>query len=663
MKLLIDPLRRLLRVCCGLGCSAPILVFAFLALPMTASAQVIPVEYFFRHSKFSGAALSPNGQFLAAIAPVNGRQNLVVVDLKGKSSVAVTAFAKADVTNPRWVNNKRLVYSTADFQAGLGEQRGGGLYAIDRDGQAPREISASLGTLIGNNFAVRRYSEMLSRIEGDSDEIFAVSNDRSERYVDVYRLNTRTGAKQLLTFDAPGGVGTWVLDRNGVPRAAVQVEKAELARLWIRPTATGPWKMVHEANLKLGDGITPLAFDWAGVLYVSARAPGEDKAAIFTLNLATGALGDLVAANPQYDVTEGLIFDAILKKLVGVAINGDRPSYVWLDEQWSRWNATLNATLPGRFNWLSRTTDTTSLLVRSASDKVAAEYFLFDPVNRKLEEVGATSPWLKAERMGEREFRRYESRDGISIPAYVTYPPKVERKMLPLVVDVHGGPWVRGDTWRFDDNAQFLASRGYAVLQPNFRGTTGNGWHHYRTSWKQWGKSMQDDVTDGVKHLISKGIVDPNRVCIMGASYGGYAALMGLVREPAMFKCGINYVGVTDPQLLLTVSWSDISNSDFTKHRLAEMIGDPDKDKELVERASPLKRAAEIKAPVLMAYGGEDYRVPLVHGERMRDALLANKVPVEWVVYREEGHGWLKEENRFDFARRVEAFLARHIGK
>ena len=202
MKLFVDALRRLIRVCGGFVCFGPVLGAALIGVSLTAKAQVIPVEDFFRHSKFSGATLSPNGQFLAAIAPVNGRQNLVVVDLKGKSSVAVTAFAKADVINPRWVNNKRLVYSTADFQAGLGEQRGGGLYAIDRDGQAPREISASLGTLIGNNFAVRRYSEMLSRIEGDSDEIFAVSNDRSERYVDVYRLNTRTGAKQLLTFDA-----------------------------------------------------------------------------------------------------------------------------------------------------------------------------------------------------------------------------------------------------------------------------------------------------------------------------------------------------------------------------------------------------------------------------------------------------------------------------
>lgn len=642
-------------------------ITALMLMLFSAAAQAAvpgpPLEGFFRHPKFSAAALSPNGQYLAAIAPVNGRQNLVVVDLKSKSSVAVTAFAAADAVNPRWVNNKRLVYSTVDFQAGLGEQRGGGLYAIDRDGQNPREISPSVGSLIGKNHMVRRYTEMLARIEGESDEVFAVSNDRSERYVDVYRLNTRTGARQLLTYDAPGGVQSWVVDRDGVPRAAVQVEKAEIAKLWVRRNATAPWKMVHQANLKESDGITPLAFDWTGALFVSARDANDDKAAIYTLNLETGALGPRVAASLQYDVAGGLIFDSVQKKLVGVAIDGDKPDYLWLDPQWSRWHGTLNATLPDRVNLLSRTTDANTILVRSTSDKVASEYFLFDPLKRTLEEIGSSLPWLKTDQMGEREFRRYESRDGISIPSYVTYPVKAERKMLPLVVDVHGGPWVRGNRWEYDANAQFLASRGYAVLQPNFRGTTGNGWHHYRSSWKQWGLTMQDDIADGVRHLVSKGIVDPKRVCIMGASYGGYATLMALVKEPNMFKCGISVVGVTDPALLLTVSWSDISDTDFTRFRLADMIGDPDKDKAAMERISPLKRAGEIKAPVLMAYGGEDYRVPLVHGERMRDALLANKVPVEWVVYREEGHGWLKEENRFDFARRLEAFLATHLGR
>jgi dipeptidyl aminopeptidase/acylaminoacyl peptidase len=631
--------------------------------PRGAAAKLPTVEDFFRHSKFANATLSPSGQFLAALAPVNGRLNLVVVDLKGKSSVAVTAFQNNDVANVRWVNNKRLVYSTIDLKAGLGEQRGGGFYAIDRDGQAPREITPSYAKLIESGIRVLRYTTMLSRVGDDSDEIFAETNERSSKFTDVYRLNTRTGAKQLLTFDAPGGVTTWVVDRDGVPRAAVQIEKAESFRLWVRPTATAPWKSVHQSSLKDGDGVKPLAFDWAGDLYVSARAKGEDKAAIYKLVLDTGALGEKIASDPFYDITDGLIFDVVQKKLVGVAVDGDKPNFIWLDQQWARWHGTLEATLPNRVNRLSRTTDSSSLLVVSSSDRVAAESFLFDPVNRKLEELGAALPWMNAASLGERVFMRYESRDGTSIPAYVTYPPNVERSNLPLVLYVHGGPWVRGDEWNFDRMAQFLATRGYAVLQPNFRGTEGNGWRHFRSSWKQWGLTMQDDLADGVQHLIRKGIVDGKRVCIMGASYGGYATMMGLVKDPDLYKCGINYVGVTDPMLLHTVTWSDTADTDWARYRMADMVGDPDKDKELLSRASPLQRATEIKAPILMAYGGEDYRVPLVHGERMKTALDARGVPVEWVVYREEGHGWLKEENQYDFARRVEKFLAKHIGK
>ena len=628
-----------------------------------AVAKTPAVEDFFRHSKFSNATLSPNGQFLAALAPVNGRLNLVVVDLKGKASVAVTAFKENDVSNIRWVNNKRLVYSTIDLKAGLGEQRGGGFYAIDRDGQTPREITPSVANMVLSGVRVYRYTSLLSRVGDESDEIFAVTNERSAKYTDVYRLNTRTGAKQLLTFDAPGGVTTWVVDREGIPRAAVQIEKAEIFKLWVRPTATAAWKLVHESSLKNGDGMTPLAFDWSGALYVSARAKDDDKAAIYKLAMDTGLLAEKIAADPFYDLTDGLIFDGVQKKLVGVAINGDKPTFVWLDQQWSRWHGMLEATLPNRVNRLSRTTDSSSLLVVSQSDRVAAEYFLFDPINRKLEEVGSAQPWMNANSLGVREFMRYESRDGTGIPAYVTYPPKVERSKLPLVVFVHGGPWVRGEEWNYDPMAQFLATRGYAVLQSNFRGTEGNGWRHFRSSWKQWGLTMQDDLSDGVQNLVKQGVVDPKRVCIMGASYGGYATMMGLVKDPDLYKCGINYVGVTDPVLLHTVTWSDTSDSDWTRYRMNDMLGDPDKDKELMSRASPLQRVAEIKAPILMAYGGEDYRVPLVHGERMKAALDARGVPVEWVVYREEGHGWLKEENQYDFARRVERFLAKHIGK
>ena len=265
--------------------------------------------------------------------------------------------------------------------------------------------------------------------------------------------------------------------------------------------------------------------------------------------------------------------------------------------------------------------------------------------------------------MPSRKFVRYPARDGMSIPAWLTLPRGVEAKSLPLVVYVHGGPWVHGATWHWNDEAAYLASLGYAVLEPAFRGSTGWGYKLFRASFKQWGRAMQDDLDDAMDWVVKQGIADPARACIMGASYGGYAVMMGLARDPARWKCGINYVGVTDINLMFDVTWSDSADSTFMRYSAKERIGDPEKDAEQLRATSPLAQADRIRAPVLMAYGANDYRVPIVHGQKMKDALASRNVPVEWVVYADEGHGFLIQENRFDFYRRVAEFLDKHIGR
>jgi dipeptidyl aminopeptidase/acylaminoacyl peptidase len=196
---------------------------------------------------------------------------------------------------------------------------------------------------------------------------------------------------------------------------------------------------------------------------------------------------------------------------------------------------------------------------------------------------------------------------------------------------------------------------------PAPRASTGFGLRHFRSGWKQWGLTMQDDVTDGVRHLISTGVVDPKRVCIAGASYGGYLTMMGLVKEPQLFRCGINWVGVTDPDFMFSVSWTDFNQVDSGRFTMPLLIGDPVKDAEQFKQTSPLRRAAEIKQPVLMVYGALDQRVPIINGDKMREALKPHNNNVEWHVYPDEGHGWLKEENEIDFWTRVEAFLAKNL--
>lgn len=257
---------------------------------------------------------------------------------------------------------------------------------------------------------------------------------------------------------------------------------------------------------------------------------------------------------------------------------------------------------------------------------------------------------------------RIKARDGFEFPVLVTRPQG--KGPWPSVVLVHGGPFVRAEYWGFSADSQFLASRGYLVIQPEVRGSTGYGDRLFRAGWKQWGLGMQDDVTDATRWALAQGLADPKRIAIAiaGASYGGYAAMMGLLKEPGLYKAGINWVGVTDIGLMYELGWSDFMGSKWMRYGMPRMVGDLENDRAQLVATSPLQQAACIKQPVLMAYGEEDYRVSLQHGTRMRGALNeAGNKQVEWIQYEGEGNGWMLEENNVDFWTCVEKFLARHL--
>jgi len=299
------------------------------------------------------------------------------------------------------------------------------------------------------------------------------------------------------------------------------------------------------------------------------------------------------------------------------------------------------------------------VLVRAASDRQSAVYWLYDTRVDRLERVAAERPWIDPKAMAERSFVRIQARDGLEIPTYLTQPRG--KGPWPTVVLVHGGPWVRGGDWEWDAEAQFLASRGYLVIEPESRGSLGFGARHFRAGFRQWGLAMQDDVADATLWAVQRGLADRSRTCIAGASYGGYAALMGLVRHPELYRCAVNWVGVTDIDLMYTIAWSDLSD-DWKRHGMPVLVGDREKDAAQLAATSPLKQAERITQPLLMAYGSNDRRVPVDHGMRFRDAVSAHNKQVEWVVYPEEGHGFLLVKNKVDFWSRVEKFLARQIG-
>nr|WP_283254459.1 alpha/beta fold hydrolase [Ramlibacter paludis] len=257
---------------------------------------------------------------------------------------------------------------------------------------------------------------------------------------------------------------------------------------------------------------------------------------------------------------------------------------------------------------------------------------------------------------------RFAARDGLQIPAWLTVPKGTPKgKKMPMVVLVHGGPWVR-EEWEWKADSQFLASRGYVVLEPEFRGSDGFGFDHLRRGFKQWGLAMQNDVADATRWAIAQGIADPARICIAGASYGGYATLMGLVNDPDLYKCGISWAGVSDLTLKYEVTWSD-SPEAYKLYGMPVLVGDKDKDAAQFKATSPIEQAARVKQPLLLAHGNADRRVPIIHSVKLRDALAKTNPQVEWVEYADEGHGWKLVPNRIDWWTRVEKFLQKNIGQ
>jgi dipeptidyl aminopeptidase/acylaminoacyl peptidase len=271
---------------------------------------------------------------------------------------------------------------------------------------------------------------------------------------------------------------------------------------------------------------------------------------------------------------------------------------------------------------------------------------------------------IDSRRMARLDFHRYAARDGRQIPLWITEPRRAEGSAPPpAVVLVHGGPWLRGGSWHWHALPQFLASRGYVVIEPEFRGSTGYGSEHFRAGWKQWGQAMQDDVTDAVRWAVAGKRIDGKRVCIAGGSYGGYATLMGLVRDPDLYRCGAAWAAVSEPMRMLEGSWwwADDTSDEARRYSLPVLLGDPKTDAEMLKAISPLQQAARIKAPLLLVHGEADRRVPFVHAKEMREALRRNGQEPEWLTFPEEAHGWRKLENQRAFARRLESFLAQHL--
>jgi dipeptidyl aminopeptidase/acylaminoacyl peptidase len=498
-------------------------------------------------------------------------------------------------------------------------------------------------------------------------EILAGLNKRVPYLFDMYRVNIQTG-EVTLEAENPGDVQEWATDKDFRISAATALDsETSDTILRVRDKATGKWRdLVRWPFAEAGSGLyrkiigfTP---DGAG-LYVQS-AMGSDMTRLAVLDLTTGEEREELASDPEHELwnfwwVPQVLVNPETHAVEAVGFNYLKPWWQVLDSTVAGDFEVLKGAEEGVFMVVDRDDSDRRWMVEYVGDKHASRYYLYDRDRESLSLLFDAMPKLAGYTLAGMEPREFIARDGLKIPCYLTLPVGVEARSLPLVVYPHGGPWAQ-DYWGFDPWAQLLANRGYAVLQVEFRASTGFGKRHLNAGNGQWGVGgMQHDLTDAVKWAVGEGIADSSRVGIMGASYGGYATLAGLAFTPDLYACGVDMVG---PSNVKTTFESFPPYWAVRKKRWERHVGDVEHDEEFNRRISPLFHADKIRAPLLIAHGSNDPRVKQSESDAIVEAMRKNGLTVTYVVYPDEGHGLAREENNLDFMGRVEEFLAEHLG-
>lgn len=640
-------------------CVAP-LAFAQGAAPASSSGPV-PLADFFKRAAYTEMIASPNGRYLATTSSLAGRMNLVVLDLDERKATALTNYNNIDVGRLRWVGNDRILFQAISLNAPTGQDspREGGLFVVSRDGKEQLQLAKTARQLQRSGTGGFLAMTPVANIPGTTEEIIVAAVVANDDSFDLYRINLVNGRYRLLTAGRPSDrIQRWLLDSKQVPRLAVARGRGASTEeiTFYRAGPDAPWRELSRYDVTKPPAFVPLAFDPDGKHLYVASNEGRKNMAIFKYDPEQRKVVEMIAQHPQYDlgaspngeVLNSLIFGSEdgTGKLVGIRVDGDRLETVWLDETYAKIQATLDATLPNRTNTFSGTGRSKRFLVSSYSDTSPGRFLLFDSEKRSLEDIGFSRPWLEGKLAQVRPFM-LKTRDGLQIPSYYVLPRDHKPgTRLPTIVHIHGGPMARDvvQGGRFGASfgvreAQILASRGYAVVLPNFRVTPELGSDIYYAGFGTYGKQMSDDHEDAVKWAIDQGFADPAKVCISGASYGGYAALHAVSRPTNPFACAISGLPVTD--LKFQRSEADYAESPAAVEYWRKLQGVKDFDDPLVREMSPLFNAERIKVPVFMYIGEEDTRTPPAQARRMAEALQKAGNPVKhFFVGKDEGHGY-----------------------
>jgi len=605
-------------------------------------AKQIPLEDFFKNPEKSSYQISPNGEYFSFKAPYENRMNIFIQHRYGKDATRLTSETDRDISGYFWPNNKQILYIKDD-----GGNENYKLYSVNIGNPEPVCLT---------DFDDVR-TQIIDDLPDIPNEVIIGLNKRNPQVFDPYRLNIETGDMEMLA-ENPGNIQGWMFDHDGKLRVAFAIVDGVNTSIMYRETEQDEWTDVLVTSFKENMSPSFFTFDNKNVIGVSNL--GRDKAAVVEFDIAKGKEVKVMYENKDNDV-DAVYFSRKRKVITSASYTSWKRERYFFDKQTEKLFKRFEEELGDYEIAITATNKEENVfIIRTYSDRSLGAYYLYDLTEDKMKKIVEVSPWIDENEMANVTPIQYQSRDGLTIHGYLTLPKGLDMKTaknLPVVVNPHGGPWAR-DGWGFNPEIQFLANRGYAVLQMNFRGSTGYGREFWEASFKKWGREMQDDITDGTKWLIEKGIADPNRIAIYGGSYGGYATLMGLVKEPELYAAGVDYVGVSNMfTFMKTIPpyWEPLLDMMY------EMVGNPEADSLMLREVSPVFHVDKITAPLFVAQGRNDPRVNIDESDQIVKALEEKGVAVEYLVKDDEGHGFRNEENRFEFYRAMEAFLNKHV--
>jgi dipeptidyl aminopeptidase/acylaminoacyl peptidase len=619
-----------------------------LSLAATAGAPPqFPLRDFFSNPEKAYFRLSEDGRTLGFMQPVEvdgnpRRLNVFVQPLEGSKPVGeprrLTGETARDIGIYYWKGSGTILYEK-DF----GGDENTHVVAVDVKSGKITDLTPGEKVRAG----------IQDDLPDDPHHILVSHNRRNAEVFDVYRVDLRSG-KETLVAENPGDIIAWQTDHAGKLRIAVRSAGLDTILLH-RADEKGEFAPIIATDYKTE--VIPAFFTADNRKFYAISNRGRDKKALVLIDPAKPGDEEVLFEHPEVDL-DGAAWSRARKKLIRADFTTAKPGRKFLDPKSEAMYARLQEKLPGmEINLQANDKAEQKFIVAASSDRTLGTRYIYDARADSLTTLAELNPKIPAAAMAPMQPVQYRSRDGLTINGYLTLPVGREPKQLACIVNPHGGPWAR-DIWVYNPEVQFLANRGYCVLQVNFRGSTGYGRQFWEASFGQWGLKMQDDITDGVQWLIAEGIADPKRIGIYGASYGGYATLAGVVYTPDLYAAAVDYVGVSN---LLTFMNTIPPYWKPLLPKFQEMVGHPEKDLERMQQTSPALHADRIRTPLFIAQGANDPRVNKAESDQVVEALKKRGVEVQYMVKDNEGHGFRNEENQYEFYGAMETFFDKHL--